>query len=148
MHMMSSSDVRVETTPSAKLHVGSYPSNGSRSAGDEKERVRRWLTKTVKLPEYIDLFMDEGYDDMVTVQELTDKELQEMGISKRGHRKKILIFAEQYKQRHAGSKSHETSAMGSYSPSPDPGDTELTVTTQAAPGPLLSQVTQTSLTIR
>eukprot|EP01084_Bolivina_argentea_P072120 130987_1 len=51
--------------------------------------VRKWLKQEVKLPQYIDNFIDEGYDDMATIIEsMNEEELLELGITKRGHRKK------------------------------------------------------------
>eukprot|EP01084_Bolivina_argentea_P125754 222754_1 len=66
----------------------------------EEEVVKMWLRNEVKLPQYIQLFMDEGYDDMVTITgSLKENDLLEMGIKKKGHRKKIMIFINEYKNR-------------------------------------------------
>ena len=43
-----------------------------------------------KMPEYLDVFVDNGWDDMLSLQHLTDEALVEMGIKKKGHRVKIL----------------------------------------------------------
>eukprot|EP01083_Nonionella_stella_P221357 790908_1 len=60
--------------------------------------VEQWLTREVGLSQYIDLFMEEGYDEMdVIVQTVTEQDLLEIGIKKRGHRKKILLFIDQLK---------------------------------------------------
>eukprot|EP01083_Nonionella_stella_P026461 72865_1 len=65
---------------------------------EKQSAVKLWLTKEVQLPQYIDLFMDEGYDEMDTiVKTVTDEDLLEIGIKKRGHRKKILLFIHELK---------------------------------------------------
>ena len=59
--------------------------------------VKRWLKEEVKMEQYCDLFVKNGYDDMETVLEMNDNELIEIGIDKKGHRKKILIYIEKKK---------------------------------------------------
>ena len=62
--------------------------------------VKDWLTVTVDLPEYFDAFINEGYDDMITITEtIEEQDLIDIGIQKRGHRKKILLFIKKYKNK-------------------------------------------------
>ena len=49
-----------------------------------------WLRKH-KLAEYWPLFEAEGYDDFETVSTLNDAELEQLGIEKSGHRKKLML---------------------------------------------------------
>ena len=49
-----------------------------------------WLRNVVKLPEYIDLFMESGMDDMSIIEDIKMNELNLMGITKLGHKMKIL----------------------------------------------------------
>ena len=41
---------------------------------------------------YLEIFVEEGYDDLDVFKELDDATLIEMGISKKGHRKKLLKY--------------------------------------------------------
>ena len=59
--------------------------------------VRRWLTDFVKLGQYADMFIDDGFDAMETVITMNDDDLMEMGINKKGHRRKILLYIERRK---------------------------------------------------
>ena len=81
---------------------GSAPSSPTKSAVsapdvqldiDEIQKVKDWLCDLVKLPQYFDLFIENGYDDLETLSDLTMEELEHIGIEKRGHRKKILKHA-------------------------------------------------------
>jgi len=61
--------------------------NGQANDGSE---VASWFRDTLRLPQYIDLFESEGFDELETLADLTDSDLKELGINKMGHRKKIL----------------------------------------------------------
>eukprot|EP01083_Nonionella_stella_P217571 781054_1 len=63
-----------------------------------QERLRIWLDETVNLPQYLDLLINDGYDDLETVADVTSEELIQMGISKTGHRKKLIKYAQKLKQ--------------------------------------------------
>ena len=56
----------------------------------------------MKLGKYVDLFLESGYDDMITIETMSEEELIDIGIEKRGHRKKILIFIQKYKEANNG----------------------------------------------
>ena len=65
----------------------------------EGMKVRKWLTHKVGLPQYFDLFMKEGFDDMDTIENtLTNDDLIDIGIKKRGHRNKIILFVKRLKE--------------------------------------------------
>jgi len=58
---------------------------------NEKEnKIKDWLTYKVQLPQYFDLFIENGLDDMDDIKDLTDAELAYIGVTKLGHRKKML----------------------------------------------------------
>ena len=64
---------------------------------EEENEVKAWLRNDLKLPQYIDNFMDEGWDNIDTiVHELEENDLVEMGINKKGHRKKIMLWIKRY----------------------------------------------------
>eukprot|EP01083_Nonionella_stella_P006349 18430_1 len=54
-----------------------------------KDRLRVWVTNVVGLP-YFDLFIENGIEDLDTIKEFTQNELQMIGIDKIGHRMKIM----------------------------------------------------------
>merc|ERR1712062_579963 len=56
---------------------------------NELAAVSRWMVNEVKLPQYMDLFVDNGFEDLSVIQALTMNDLIEMGIEKKGHRIKI-----------------------------------------------------------
>eukprot|EP01083_Nonionella_stella_P118193 352813_1 len=78
---------------------------------DKQATVKSWLTREVELPQYIDLFLEEGYDEMdIIVKTVTEQDLLEIGIKKRGHRKKILLFIDQLKNESNNNASNEIAA--------------------------------------
>lgn len=56
----------------------------------EQESIIRWLTE-MDFQEYIKLFFDNGFDSIEVIKAITEEDLTKMGISKPGHRKKILL---------------------------------------------------------
>ena len=64
--------------------------NEGKGHNSEMNAVRQWMNNVVKLPQYLDLFVQHGFDDMKVIQALTMNDLQEMGIEKRGHRIRIV----------------------------------------------------------
>ena len=57
----------------------------------EKDLVANWLKNDVKLPQYLELFIENGLDDMEVILTLNEKDLLDAGIKKIGHRKKIMM---------------------------------------------------------
>eukprot|EP01084_Bolivina_argentea_P128556 227213_1 len=51
--------------------------------------MKKWLNNVVGLPQYIDLFIENGIEDMDTISHITMNELQMCGIDKIGHKIKI-----------------------------------------------------------
>ena len=58
--------------------------------------IKNWLTNEVKLPQYLDHFIKAGYNDIMSVITLTHLDLEEMGVNKKGHRKKIMIVVDKF----------------------------------------------------
>ena len=56
----------------------------------EQQKLKSWLENTVKMPDYFDVFIEGGIEDLETVSMLTKNELNDIGISKVGHQVKIL----------------------------------------------------------
>ena len=65
----------------------------------EKQEFKDWIEKQLKLPEYYDVLVENGIDKLSVVQLLTKDELQEMGITKIGHKIQILKEIQSLKQR-------------------------------------------------
>lgn len=73
------------------------------------EEIRLWLTVTMKMPQYLPLFIRNGYDDMEIVREMTDSELSQIGIDKIGHRKKMLKYL--HKMDHQSGHQHDHQSL-------------------------------------
>eukprot|EP01083_Nonionella_stella_P047743 127785_1 len=64
--------------------------------GFERDLVMSWLLYTVKLPQYADLLVGRGYDNMRTIQMITSREeLREVGITAPGHLALIMSEIEE-----------------------------------------------------
>ena len=60
--------------------------------------VKSWLKHTVRLSQYIDNFIKNGFDDIEVIQEtMSMDDLDEIGIKKLGHKKKIMLFIDKLK---------------------------------------------------
>eukprot|EP01084_Bolivina_argentea_P122908 217820_1 len=56
-----------------------------------KQSMKQWFTETIRLPQYFELFISEGYEDLTYFDEdVIDDDLIEIGIKKKPHRRKIL----------------------------------------------------------
>ena len=49
-----------------------------------------WFRDTLGLPQYLELFEQQGFDRLDTLLEITESHLKELGIDKMGHRMRIL----------------------------------------------------------
>ena len=56
---------------------------------------QKWYRQNVGLPEYYDALVDNGFDSRIAITQLTDDDLAQMGVAKRGHRLKILKVIQQ-----------------------------------------------------
>ena len=61
------------------------------------EEVRKWLDGH-GFSEYKDKFRDEGYDDLETISEIASDDLEDLGITKKGHVKKFLLKVKELKK--------------------------------------------------
>ncbi|EGD72611.1 hypothetical protein PTSG_04346 [Salpingoeca rosetta] len=59
------------------------------------EEVAAWL-EAIKLPQYVENFKDNGYDDPSIITSLDDVDLEHIGVALPGHRKRILVQAARY----------------------------------------------------
>ena len=56
----------------------------------EKQKLKSWLEDTIKLPQYFDIFVEAGFEDLNTVSLLDKNALKELGVDKLAHQMKIL----------------------------------------------------------
>eukprot|EP00659_Diplonema_papillatum_P001649 gene1649-2463_t len=68
------------------------------SLSDGVAQVKAFL-EGLNLGTYLDLLIDEGYDDLRSVRTLTEKDLNDIGF-KRGHIKRLLAAVEEEKEQH------------------------------------------------
>ena len=52
----------------------------------------------MNLGQYGDVFIEDGFEVMDTIMTLTDQDLIEMNIKKKGHRRQILLHIQKYKK--------------------------------------------------
>ena len=57
---------------------------------NEKDDVKGWFKNIVKLPQYFDRFIENGFEDLMTISEIKEQDLIDMNIDKKGHRIKLL----------------------------------------------------------
>ena len=63
----------------------------------EEMKLKKWMEDEVKLPQYFELLKEDGFDDLESVQDVTEDDLKAMGINKTGHRRKIIKFVTKLK---------------------------------------------------
>ena len=56
----------------------------------ERMEFKKWMENTVRLPEYFELLIENGFEDMESMKDMTMEHLREMGIDKMGHRIKLM----------------------------------------------------------
>ncbi len=56
------------------------------------EKIRNWINDSVKLPQYFQLFIKHGYDDVSIILDMNNEDLIQIGIDKIGHRKKVMKY--------------------------------------------------------
>ena len=62
-----------------------------------EEEVVWWLRDVLCMGEYVSMFLENGYDDLrVIMKTMDDPELQCIGVQKRGHKKKILLWIHEF----------------------------------------------------
>merc|ERR1712048_492575 len=56
----------------------------------ETKQLKNFFHKILKMEEYYDMFVADGYDDLESIKELGMDDLDAIGVKKTGHKKKIL----------------------------------------------------------
>ena len=57
---------------------------------NEESKLQKWMENEVKLPQYFELLMENGFEDMESMSDITMEHLREIGIEKMGHRLKLM----------------------------------------------------------
>jgi len=67
----------------------------------EVTEITEWLTNTVKLPQYVDFFIQSGYTRLEFLAEegISDEEFEDIGIMLKGHRKIVRKFLKAYRSK-------------------------------------------------
>merc|ERR1712181_91708 len=83
--------VNVPLTSDTAAGIATASIVGAAEGGTDE--VRQFLNEVDAgfVEEYYALFMDQGFDSMEVIRTLSDEDLKEIGISKMGHRRKILM---------------------------------------------------------
>ena len=79
-------ELRVNT---AAESTGDIAVDGQQNS--EIDALREWLRDEVRLPQYIDVFLKNGFENLSVIQPLGVNDLDEMGIEKKGHRLQIVL---------------------------------------------------------
>ena len=66
--------------------------NQDKEERSEIEKMKMWTASEVKLPQYFQVLKDNGFEDMESVQYLTENDLKMMQIHKMGHRRKLMRY--------------------------------------------------------
>ena len=66
---------------------------GSTEEKKEEKTVKQWLENVVRLPQYYDMFINHGFDDLEIVGDMTIDNLKQIGVNKLGHQIKIIKYA-------------------------------------------------------
>ena len=69
-----------------------------------KQKLKLWLEEEVKLPQYYELFISNGIEDLETVALLTMTTIKGIGVDLIGHQIKILNEVNKLNQNNNGKK--------------------------------------------
>jgi len=63
---------------------------------EKTDEIREWIQQMHLPDEYVEALVADGFDDLNTIKLISEADLQDLGITKTGHRKKILHWASQH----------------------------------------------------
>ena len=64
--------------------------SSSKASEQKQSEVSKWLKNVVKLPQYISLFDENGFDTLDVLNDIKPNNLEALGIQLMGHRMKIM----------------------------------------------------------
>ena len=65
--------------------------NTRKQDGDESFDLTEWLTNDVKLPQYADAFLRNGFESPIECSSIDETALDTLGVTKIGHRRRLLV---------------------------------------------------------
>ena len=84
-----------------------------RNPENNESELREWIENKVKLPQYLDLMIENGFEDLESLQDITMEHLREMGIDKIGHRIKLMKAVATLQGIHKGPHLRQSSTVNS-----------------------------------
>eukprot|EP01084_Bolivina_argentea_P145619 255192_1 len=81
-----------------QTHILDGDDNDHKDQNDATQELSDWLTDVVGLPQYIDTFIENGFEDLESLENVTMDDLIEIKITKLGHRKKLLAKIQSIQQ--------------------------------------------------
>ena len=94
-HELRNKVLRIEKQMAALSKMRGNVLNDDEEELDGQEKMQKWLKETVKLPQYYQLLVQQGFDDLESIADITKDDLISMGIDKVGHQRKILKNSQQ-----------------------------------------------------
>jgi len=88
-----------ESAWKAQQEAAELPATETPAQAPSQHSVAEWLEAN-HLAEYKTQFANEGYEEMPDTVDITEEELKDMGISKTGHRKKLVRLIAEWKEYH------------------------------------------------
>jgi len=85
-------------------------SGNAKEDDSEKGAFKNWVQNVLKLPEYLDVFVENGVETLNVAAMLTVSDIVDMGITKIGHKKLIGSAIEKLKQKANQSFAHAQQA--------------------------------------
>eukprot|EP01083_Nonionella_stella_P313974 1129297_1 len=83
---------------SHEVTVDTYGPPATTGCIDQHALFKQWLTQKVRLPQYHDLLVQNGFATLELIIEITDEDLKMIGISKIGHARKFLKEIQRLKE--------------------------------------------------
>ena len=71
-------------------NTNSIDNNNKSQEAAEELKLKKWMESEVKLPQYFELLIENGFEDMESIKDITMDHLRDMGIDKIGHRLKFM----------------------------------------------------------
>ena len=82
--------------------------------GNESDAIKMWLRDTVQLPQYYDIFIENGFDTMDNILCISDRNvLKDIGVNKIGHQMKIISDIKKLSEQHSNISTPKHNTVGS-----------------------------------
>ena len=82
---------KMETMEQNIQNIMNMKSESNNKQNSKQEAVKKWLKDKVELPQYFDVFIENGFESLDIIKEIqSEQDLNQMGIDKLGHKRKIM----------------------------------------------------------